>query len=174
MPTLVIPLNEVLQNVFGKIIHVHKEGVYSVKNNKIDNFPALLYESGFVDRAGYSTKWRQRCFEGNKGYSHFTSYRLHFIFQDPASTQDVLTELGTQMFVGQATTRELLAFSVTYKKVVETLLLQGKIISAIGQDEFCANCNTVPILFLDGVQKVLGCVPLFSSQWSSRHVFLSR
>lgn len=174
MSSLVLPLNEVLQHVFDKVIHVHKKGVYEVENAEVDDFPALLHKSGFIDRAGYVMKWRERLFEGGKGYTHIKTYRLHPLYQESLPTKNVLVELGCGMFVGQATTRELLAFSIKYKKVVETLLLEGKILSALGRDEFGVNAGTAPILFLDGSQTVLDQVPLFPGTWSSRHMFLVR
>lgn len=174
MSSLVLPLNEVLQNVLEKNIRVHRNGVYKVKNTAIDDFPMLLHESGFTDKAGYLKRWRRRCFEGGKGYEHITAYELVPLFLDSLSTKSVLSELGSRMFVGQATTRELLAFSVTYPKVVEALLLEGKVLSAIGRDEFGTNTATAPILFLEGSQKTLDHVPLFPGAWSLRHMFLVR
>ena len=174
MSSLVLPLNEVLQNVLEKNIRVHRNGVYEVENTIVDNFPRLLHDSGFFDKAGYLMRWRQRCFEGGKGYAHLIRYRLHLLSGNSSSTKNVLSELGSRMFVGQATTRELLAFSVTYPKVVEALLLEGKVLSAIGRDEFGTNTATAPILFLEGSQKTLDHVPLFPGAWSLRHMFLVR
>ena len=149
-------------------------GPYAIKNSSTDDFPDLVCALDLLDRAGCVGLWRKRCFEKEKGYSQFKLYELKSRSKDDLSTKEAIADLGSRMFVGQATTRELLMFAISHREFFEMSLGEGKKFVGLGRDEFGARFNSASTLsFVEGA-RVLDQVSLFTHRWSLDHLFLVR
>jgi len=156
-------------------IDKERSRIYHVENPSVDNFDELLKQSGCVDVAGLLPRWKRRCFDEGRGYSSIRRYQIRDIdTRQSFSTKMLLDHIGCKIYVNQATVREILSFTICHRKRVQKLLEQGKILVALGRDDFSFFSEVAMTFCLKKGALILGEVSLSRARWTSRHVLLLR
>jgi hypothetical protein len=150
---------------------------YIQKNPHVDNFSELLFRSELVDVQKQSRFWQDELFERGRGYTDVKSYNLKGTekWSKGLSILELRTELGFKFNVDMATTRELLCFYLTNKKMVDRMLSVGEEVVALGKDCFTLAGDVAPVIKLnERNRKILDFVDLRQTLWYPNHLFLVR
>jgi hypothetical protein len=144
-----------------------------------DDFPHLLKMSGLVDINNSTHKWRKEWLEPHRGYSKHTHYRFKWLSPEfmgwDVSSIEMMSILDIRMFMGQATTRELVAFFRGHKDFTLKQLKSGKKFVALGKDLFNLMGDTPSMIVLNKGRPTLTTIENFyEKKWDGSYLFLSR